>query len=136
MGKYAQKVGFLSGASGKEPACQNRRYKRSGFNPWVGNIPWGRAWQPTPVFIAGESHGQRNLAGYSPQGCKEMDTTEQLNDTAAWCWSSHEEIPHIQGGMPRLHFVTLIKLLCRVHHEMYWMRWMKHKLESRVPGEI
>ena len=37
-----------------------------GFDPWVGKIPWRRAWQPTPVFLPGESHGQRSLAGYSP----------------------------------------------------------------------
>ena len=37
---------------------------------WIGKIPWRRKWQPTPVFLAGESHGQRSLAGYSPWGCK------------------------------------------------------------------
>ena len=63
-------------ASGKELACQYRRHKRHGFNPWVGKIPWRRAWQPTPVFLPGESHGQRNLVGYSPQGHKESDMTE------------------------------------------------------------
>ena len=36
------------------------------FHPWVGKIPWRRAWQATPVFLPGESHGQKNLAGYSP----------------------------------------------------------------------
>ena len=40
-------------------------------------IPWRRAWQPTPVFLPGESHGHRSLAGYSPQGHKESDTTEE-----------------------------------------------------------
>ena len=50
--------------------------KRPWFNPWVGNIPWKKAWQPTPVFLLQESHGQRSLAGYSPWGCKESDTTE------------------------------------------------------------
>jgi len=39
---------------------------RLGFNPWVGNIPRRRTWQPTPVFLPGEFHGQRSLAGYSP----------------------------------------------------------------------
>jgi len=39
---------------------------KCGFNPWVGRIPWRRAWQPTPVFLPRESHGQRSLAGYSP----------------------------------------------------------------------
>ena len=47
---------------------------RSGFDPRVRKIPWRRKWQPTPVFFLGESHGQRNLAGYSPCGCKELDT--------------------------------------------------------------
>ena len=45
---------------------------RLGFNPWVRNIPWRKKWQPTPVFSPGESHGQRNLAGYSPWGCKRV----------------------------------------------------------------
>ena len=49
---------------------------RDGFSPWVGKIPWSGAWQPTPVFLPGESHGQRSLAGYSPWGHKELDTTE------------------------------------------------------------
>jgi len=50
----------------KEPACQCRRHKRLGFNPWVGKISRRRAWQPTPVFLPGESYGQRSLVGYSP----------------------------------------------------------------------
>ena len=68
--------GFPGGASGKEPTYQCRRLKRLGFDPWVRRIAWGRAWQPTPIFLPGESHGQRSLAGYSPWGCKESDTTE------------------------------------------------------------
>ena len=40
--------------------------KRCGLDSWLGKIPWRRAWQPTPVFLPGESHGQRSLAGYSP----------------------------------------------------------------------
>ena len=51
---------FPGGASGKEPSCQSRRHKRCEFNPWVGKIPWRRAWQPTSVFLPGESHGQRS----------------------------------------------------------------------------
>ena len=69
-------VGFPGGASGKEFACQCRRPKRWRFDPWVGKIPWSRKWQPTPVFLPEESHGQRSLADYSPWGCKESDTTE------------------------------------------------------------
>ena len=71
--------GFPDGTSGKEPACQCRRFKRHRFNPLVRKVPWRRAWQPTPVFLPGGSHGQRSLAGYSPQGHKESDTTEQLS---------------------------------------------------------
>ena len=45
-------------------------------DPWVRKIPWRRKWQPTPVFLPGEFHGQRSLVGYNPKGCKELDTTE------------------------------------------------------------
>ena len=50
------------------------------FDPWVGKIPWRRAWQPTPVFLPEESHRQRSLVGYRPQGCKELDMTGRLNN--------------------------------------------------------
>ena len=42
-------------------------------------IPWRRKWQPTPVFLPGESHGQRSLVGNSSWGHKELDTTEHLS---------------------------------------------------------
>ena len=40
---------------------------------------WRRKWQPTPVFLPGESHGWRSLVGYSPRGCKVSDMTERLH---------------------------------------------------------
>ena len=43
--------------------------------------PWRKAWQPTPVFLPGEFHGQRSLDGYSPWGHKVLDTTEKLTHT-------------------------------------------------------
>ena len=54
---------FPSGLDDKKnlPAMQ-----KTGFNPWAGKIVWRREWQPTPVFLPGEFHGQRSLAGYSP----------------------------------------------------------------------
>ena len=55
------------------------QFRRSGFDPWVRKILWRRAWQPTPVFLPGESYGQRNLVGYSLQGHKVLDTTEVTN---------------------------------------------------------
>ena len=53
--------------SGKESTCQCRSCgspRRHGFYPWAGEIPWRRKWQPTPIFLPRESHGQRSLVGY------------------------------------------------------------------------
>ena len=63
---------------GKESTCQCRRHKGHGFYPWVGEMPWSMKWQPTPVFMPGKFHRQRNLPDYSLWGCKESDTTEWL----------------------------------------------------------
>ena len=49
---------------------------RPGFTPWVGKIPWRRKWQPTPVFLPGEAHGQASLMDYSPWGHRDSDRTE------------------------------------------------------------
>ena len=57
---------YSNSANGKETTCQCRRQKRYRFNPWVGKVPWRRAWQSTPVSSPGESHGHRSLAGCSP----------------------------------------------------------------------
>ena len=98
------------------------------FNPWVGKMPWRRQWQPTPVFLPGEFHGQRSLVVYSPWGPKESDMTEQLThcvtapithwhrnwDTSwpvkKWAWFS----PAI-GGLYLLPQVTLCELYA------YWV---------------
>ena len=68
--------GFPGGISSNEPACQCRRCKRLGFNPWVEKIPCWRKWQSTPQFLPGESHGQRSLVVYRLWGCKESEMTE------------------------------------------------------------
>ena len=70
-------MGFLDGDSGQEPACQCRRPRRQEFLTLVRKFPWKRAWQSTPVFFPRESHGQRSLAGYSPQCFKESDTNRR-----------------------------------------------------------
>ena len=54
--------------SGKQPVCRCRRLETFGFHPQVRKIPCRRERQPTPVFLPGESHGQRSLAGYSLRG--------------------------------------------------------------------
>ena len=53
--------------------------RRPGFNPWLRKIPWRRKWQHTPVLLPRKAHGWRSLLGYSPWGCKELDTTERLH---------------------------------------------------------
>ena len=49
------------------------RHKRCWFNPWIGKIPWRRAWQSTPVFLPRESHGQRSLERHNSWGHKETE---------------------------------------------------------------
>ena len=74
---HVQARDFLGGTSGKEPACQCRGHRGNGFKPGLGEIPWRRAWQPTPVFLTGEFLGQRNLVGYSPEIWKESHMTKE-----------------------------------------------------------
>ena len=60
----------------KNPPANAGGQYRPGFDPWVGKIPWRWARQPTPVFLPGESRGQRSLGCYSPRSRKELNTTE------------------------------------------------------------
>ena len=76
---------FPHGSAGKEPACQRRRHRRHGFSPWVGKIPWGRRWQPTPVFLPEKSHGQRRLQT-TAQSHKELDARTHTH--------THTHTPH------------------------------------------
>ena len=80
---------FPGGAGGKEPACQYRRHQEYGLDAWVGKIPWRRAWQPTPVFLPGESHGQRSLMGYSLWGHREWNMTEAHAQNSVFLASMH-----------------------------------------------
>ena len=69
------------------------------LDPWVAKIPWRRAWQPIPVFLPGESHGQRSLVSYSPWGGKELGTTEhECDDTKI----------HLKAGMLGSYFLRQI----------------------------
>ena len=77
--------GFPGGVSDKVPTCQCKRHKRCRFKPWVGKIPWRRAWKSTPVFSPGEFHGHRSLECYSPWGYKELDTMEWLTLSLPSC---------------------------------------------------
>ena len=72
------KASFPGGSDAEESSLQG---KRRGFDPWVGKIPWRRrAWQPSSVFLPGESPGQRTPLGCIPWGRRESDTSERLSN--------------------------------------------------------
>ena len=71
-------AGFPCGSLLKYPPTM-WELQEMGFDPWVGKIPWRRAWHPTPVFLPGKSHGRRSLVGCRPWGREELDTTERLH---------------------------------------------------------
>ena len=82
---------------------QCSRCRRPGFDPWVGKIPWKRKRQPVPIFLSGESHGQRSLAGYSPWSHKGSDMTEHTCDTpssALICAQARPAAPALVSGPP------------------------------------
>ena len=75
----ASKEGFLGGSMVKSTLTNSG--DMGPIDPWAGKIPWRKKWQPTPVVLPGESHGQRTLVGYSSWGLKrvrqDLATTEQ-----------------------------------------------------------
>ena len=100
--------GFPGGSDGKESACQCRRH---GFDLWVGKIPWRKEWQPTPVFLPGEPHGQRSLAGtvhgVTKSWMQLSDSTINKDDRKGTCARQHPAIPlvhtvSIQQGITHL----------------------------------
>ena len=68
----------------------------------VSNMPpWRRAWQPTPVFLLGEFHRQKSLAGYGPWSCKELDMTEQLRLSLSLSSSMLGRVQFLKGNIPK-----------------------------------
>ena len=109
----SRKTRYLKGASpggagGKELTCQCRRLKRCRFDPCVGKIFWRRRWQPIPVFLPGESYRQRRLAGYSPKGHKQSDTTEHMDQQI----SQRIQHPSIHEKMKASELIELIPFIC------------------------
>ena len=135
MDAFNNDVGFPGGTSGKESSCQCRRH---GFDPWVGKIPWRRAWQPTPVFLPRESRGQRSLVGCTPQGHKEMGTAEQRTH-GMWnvssrtrgrslvpCLGSTVSTPEQPGNSQTAVFMTLSVELNLTLCQSCLARWQRH----------
>ena len=78
---------FPGGSDGKASVYHAGDTQAQRVRPWVGQIPWRRKWQSTPVLLPGKSHGQRSLVGYSPWGRKELDMTERLHSlTQSICY--------------------------------------------------
>ena len=76
FGTTIVQTGLPRWLSGKDSVCNTGAVEDTGLIPGSGRSPGRRAWQPTPVFLPGESHGQRSLVGYSPWGHKESDLSE------------------------------------------------------------
>ena len=113
-GRPSFNQGLPGGAVVKNPsACQCKRCKRCGFDPWVGTIPWRRKWQLTPVFLPGESHGQRSLVGSGPWGPKESDmaghthTPHTHHSTLKCQGSGRLRLPSLPARGPALHHGSL-----------------------------
>ena len=88
-------MGFPGGPVSKASVCLQCR--RPGFDPWIGKIPWSRKWQPTPVFLPGESHRQKSLVDYSPRSHTESDTTEQQH---TFEYETSKAKNNANGGFP------------------------------------
>ena len=125
--------GLPYSSDSKESACNSADLGLiPGFNPWVRKIPWGRKWQPTPIFLPEESHGQRSLAGYSPWGLKELDMTEQLTHTSSdvGCLPHTEDLRatslHLWAQFllsPLLSGIMVLLSSCSSHWTAPWFRW-------------
>ena len=105
---------------------QCRRHRRRGFGSWVRKISWRKAWQPTPIFLSGESHGQRNLEGCK-EGCKELDMTEGTQHTRPWILSGRTRIWH---QVSWLH-----SLVCALIPKLYCLSPVKQEICSLRPSE-
>ena len=99
------------------PSIQRRE-----LDPWIGKIPWWRKWQHTPVFLPEKSPGQRSLAGYSACGCKELDTSKQLN--------SNNQFP--RAAVKKCHKLSGLNNKSLFSHDSFW----RPELEMEVSGRL
>ena len=103
------------GASGKELACQCRRQRRPRFDPWVWKIPWRRKWHSTPVFLPGESHGQRSLAGYSGEESGVVKSQADWATEHPWACIQCARYIHVRGTYSFIINVLISPLKCKLH---------------------
>ena len=121
---------------------QYRRYKRHGLDPWIRKIPWRGAWQPILVFMLGESHGQRSLAGYSPWVAKSQTRLKQRHThsytyiiqpwkgSQFWHMLQYEWGPYMQWNTPviKRHYTTWFLL-----YEPSIIKFMNVKADQLCP---
>ena len=88
--------------SGKESACNAGNAGDEGLIPGSGRF-WRRAWQPTPVFLPGKSHGQRSLVGYGPWSSKESETIQETDHRTVLSWAQ-EPRDWTRGKRSCLHY--------------------------------
>ena len=98
----------------------------SRFSAWVGKIPWRKEWLSTPIFLPGESHGQRSLVGYSPWDHKESDMTEQLTFHTHFSYSQRESRQTVKSCCP--HF------LWQANYEGHTSEGVEHSLGKEGLG--
>ena len=103
----------------KNPTCQCRRHKRSGFKPRVWKIPWRRAWQPTSILLPGESHEQR--------ACQAA--VHRVTKSQTWLkWLSMQRLRALNKYIPE-EYVKAFYL----HNEIFWCDKDKHpKLTQKI----
>ena len=85
-----------------------RRHKTHGFDPCIEKILWRRKWQPTPVFLPEESHGQKSLVGYSPWGCKESDKTKNTQFSVNFFHGAYEYEEVVPEDPLLLHLAPIV----------------------------
>ena len=95
----------------KESACNTGD---QGSIPGSGRFPWRREWLPSPVFLPGEFHGQRNLSSCSPWSCKELDTIKQLT-LSLFSFSSALEIQVHELTLKVMNIENCENYLCNAH---------------------
>ena len=110
---------------------------RRWVNPWVGKIPWRKVWQPTPVFLPGESHGQRRQS----TGPIELDTTERLTLSLSLCLEKQREASYISRGLKIIlwkwgdvHEDNIIGVFYMYLHALValWMEWRREGYKERL----
>ena len=114
---------FPVGATDREYIGQQRRHKKQGFDPGSRRFPETGKCQPTPLFFPGESHGQRSLVGYSPQGRKESDNWVTEHTYSVWGWlylmmksETCKQVSHLSAPKTS---VLIINAMYIYRHKLY-----------------